>query len=234
VSATVHETEQDETAAQAVKTDRRARVLGFVAWSVARLIGMTLRVRFEGLERVDALCGGGDGAILVTWHGRTLIPANVFRGRGYWALVSLSRDGEMQNRIFRRFGYNTTRGSTGRGGARGALQLARRIREGGVLAFTPDGPRGPTHLVQPGTVFFAQRSGRPIIPLGISARPRKLLKSWDSYMIPLPFARAAFVVGEPIVLEPDLDDDGKRRAAELVGAAIDLVERRAEAMMGFE
>ena len=90
------------------------------------------------------------------------------------------------------------RGSTGRGGVRGALQMARKVREGGVLAFTPDGPRGPTHKVQLGVILMAEKSGAPIVPVGISASRRWLIGSWDSYMIPQPFARAYFLVGEPI------------------------------------
>ncbi|MGC8666767.1 MAG: lysophospholipid acyltransferase family protein [Chthonomonadales bacterium] len=210
---------------------RSAERIAAVVYSLARFIGMTLHVDYEGIERVHDLVASGSGGILVTWHGRTLIPANVFRGMGFWALISLSRDGEIQNHIFRRFGYQTIRGSTGRGGAKAALILARKIREGGVLAFTPDGPRGPSHKVQPGTIFLAQRSQRPIIPLGISAAPRLLLKTWDRYMIPAPFARAAFVVGEPLFVPADADEDVIARATEDLERAIDACEARAEALV---
>lgn len=225
---------ENAPATQAAKKSSRPAILAFVVWAIARLIGMTVRMRFENFARIQEIVDEHHGAILVSWHGRTLIPASLFRKRGYWALISLSRDGDIQDRIFRRFGYQTIRGSTGRGGVRAALQLAKKISEGGVLAFTPDGPRGPTHKVQQGTIFLAQRSGRPIIPLGISARPRKLLSSWDSYMIPYPFARGAFVVGEPIFVPQSLDDAGKERAAEELEAAINQVEQRAEMLLGLE
>ncbi len=211
---------------------RRPAVIAFFVWALARFIGMTLRVRYENWERIAESIKQHGGAILVSWHGRSLIPANVFRGRGYWALISLSRDGEIQDHIFRRFGYRTVRGSTGRGGVRAVLQLARKIKEGGALAFTPDGPRGPARKVQQGTIFLAQRSGCPIIPLGVSASPRKLLPTWDSYMIPFPFARAAFVVGEPQFVPASLDEPGKERAAEALAAAIDACEARAESLAG--
>jgi lysophospholipid acyltransferase (LPLAT)-like uncharacterized protein len=224
----------EETPAPEQKKKRNPEKTAALVWSAARFIGSTLRIRYENWERVQEITDKYKGGIIVTWHGRTLIAANVFRGRGYWALISLSRDGEIQNRIFQRFGFQTIRGSTGRGGVRAALQLAKKIQEGGVLAFTPDGPRGPTHKVQQGTIFLAQRSGRPIIPLGISARPRKLLPTWDSYMIPSPFARAAFVVGEPIFIPADLDDAGKEAAAEQVECALNACEKRAEELMGYK
>lgn len=216
------------------KAEWRAEFLSLLVYMLARFIGRTLRLRCENLDRLDALTSGSQGAIVVVWHGRSLIPANVFFKRGYWALISLSRDGEIQNRIFQRLGFRTVRGSTGRGGIRAAIQLAKTLAAGDVLAFTPDGPRGPSRKVQPGTIFLAQRSGCPIIPLGASARPRKLIGTWDRYMIPLPFARAAFIVGEPIYVAADADAAAREEATRAVEAAINACERRAETLMGYD
>lgn len=212
--------------------DKRAARLGFLVWLLARTIGLTLRVQRVHWERLEEAVHRGTGAIVVTWHGRSLIAANIFRHRDYWALISLSRDGEMQNHIFRRFGFQTVRGSTGRGGVRAVLQLTRKISEGGVLTFTPDGPRGPSGVVQQGTVFLAQRSGCPVVPIGISAWPRKLVHSWDRYMVPAPFAKCAMVIGEPITVPSELDDDGKARVALQIGAAISECEAEAERLVG--
>ncbi len=211
----------------------RARALAGIVWPLARLIGMTVRIRYEGQDRLEERLASGTGVIMVTWHGRTLIPANVFRNRGYWVMISLSRDGEMQNRIFERFGFRTVRGSTSRGGIRAALELARRLREGGAVAFTPDGPRGPTHKVQLGALLLAQKSGCPIVPVGVSARPRLLVNSWDRYMVPAPFARAAWIVGQPITVAPDADDPKKAEIAQVLELELNRVERRAEELLGY-
>ncbi len=211
------------------KMATRARRMGGLAYALARLIFWTLRVTFENEAGLDT---GGKGAIFVTWHGRSLLPANVFRNKGYWALISLSNDGEMQNVVFQKFGFQTIRGSTGRGGVRGALQMARQVKEGGVLAFTPDGPRGPTHKVQHGVILMAEKSGAPIIPLGISANRRWLMRSWDSYMLPKPFARAYFLVGEPIYVPPNLNEAGREAVAAQVEIAINRLEREAERRAG--
>lgn len=189
-------------------------------------------MRCENGERIEALRQAHHGAIVALWHGNILIPTYVLRGRGYRTLVSLSRDGERLSRLMRRFGYRQVRGSTGRGGARAALQVCREIEEGNVLCLTPDGPRGPARKAQPGTVFFAQRTGCPIIPIAASAYPRHLLRSWDRFLIPLPFARAAFVVGDPIFVPPGLDESGQARMAEEVERAIDACLQRADEMVG--
>jgi hypothetical protein len=71
-----------------------------------------------------------------------------------------------------------------------------------------------------------------VLPLGISARPRKLLPTWDSYLIPLPFARAVFVVGEPLYVPADADEREKARLTEELERRITNCERAAEEMLG--
>ncbi len=207
---------------------RQARWLGTAVYFIARALHATLRIDIGNREAMQPPAG----AIFVTWHGRTLIPAIELRNRGWCALISLSRDGEIQNNIFQRLGFQTARGSTGRGGIRGALQMARKVKEGGVLVMTPDGPRGPTHKVQLGVILMAEKSGAPIVPVGVSASRRWLMKSWDSYMLPKPFARVHYLNGEPIAVPPNLDDAGRRHYAELVEIAINRLEREAEALAG--
>lgn len=208
---------------------QRSYVLGYLVYTIARNVFKTLRLSCENLEGATP---DGKGSILVTWHGRSLIPANVFRGRGYWALISLSRDGEVQNHVFRRFGFQTIRGSTGRGGVKGALQMARRVKEGGVLTFTPDGPRGPTHKVQPGVILMAEKSGVPVVPIGVSASRRWLLGSWDSYMIPKPFSRAYMILGDPIYVPPKLSEADRAEFCVRIEHAINRLEKEAERRAG--
>ncbi len=209
------------------------RLVSLLIYALARLIAITLRLRVVGEERVRAFQDAGRGVILVTWHGRTLIPITRFRGRGYWAVISTSRDGEYQDRIFRRLGWRTVRGSTSaRGAVRSAIALCRHLRAGATLAFTPDGPRGPRGRVQPGAIFLARKSGCPIIPAGVSACPRVLAPTWDRYLLPGLFARAALIYGEPIFIPADADDEELRAWAERVGAAIDALEAEAERTVG--
>jgi lysophospholipid acyltransferase (LPLAT)-like uncharacterized protein len=206
----------------------RSRVLGALVWAGARLVGRTLRYRIEGFENYEAATSEGGGAVLVTWHGRTFVPANYFAHRGWWAIISLSRDGDIQNQIFRRFGFHTVRGSTGRGGIRAALEAARRVREGGTLTLTPDGPRGPMHAFGEGSLVIAQRSGRPVIPVGISAAPSRFLPTWDRYLIPLPFARAALVFGKAVIVPEELGEEEGRAMALGLGEEISRLEDRAQ------
>jgi lysophospholipid acyltransferase (LPLAT)-like uncharacterized protein len=220
---------QLDSTANRTATARRGRIIGTIIYWIVKLLGMTVRLSVVNPEGFEP---GNGSAIFVTWHGRTLIPAYYLRNRGYWAMISWSRDGEIQNNIFTRLGYRTARGSTGRGGMRAALQLAREIRAGGVLTFTPDGPRGPTHKVQLGVIVMAQKSGAPIIPVGISFDRSWSMRSWDRYLVPRPFARGWLIAGEPIQVPKDLDQDGRQSVADEVELAMNRVERQAERLAG--
>ena len=237
--ATELETEAGEVHPEDPKPEKPAKarnknpaLTSLVVYLIAKALHATLRYRQNDRSKLLQIAKEHNGAIAVVWHGRSLVVADVLKGVGCWALISLSRDGEIQNGIFTRFGFQTIRGSTGRGGARATIQLVKKIQDGGVLVFTPDGPRGPTHKVQQGTVFMAQRTGRPIIPIGTSVSPRKILPTWDSYILPYPFAKTAFVVGEPIFVPADLDDAGKQAMAEQIETALNDVQARAEIAVG--
>jgi lysophospholipid acyltransferase (LPLAT)-like uncharacterized protein len=75
------------------------------------------------------------------------------------------------------------------------------LQEGYDVAIAPDGPRGPRFKVQPGVIQLARITGFPIFPFTFSAFPRKVLQSWDRFIIPLPFSRGVFVFGEPILVD---------------------------------
>lgn len=214
------------------KQSFRGDFIGALLWLIARMIAITIRLETKNAEIMREFEKNGKGAILITWHGRTMVPANFFRGRGYWALISLSRDGDIQNRIFSLFGFHTIRGSTGRGGVKAVLQMAKKVREGGILSYAPDGPRGPSHKVQEGTIFLAERCGCPVIPLGFSANPRKLLNSWDKYLIPKFFSKGAMVLGEPIFVPSNMTEEQKQEIVRKIEEAINQAEEEAERMVG--
>jgi len=166
---------------------------------------------------------------VLPWHGVTMLPIYYCRNMGFYSLVSLSNDGDLQDRLLRSRGFKTVRGSSGRGGARALLELTRKLQEGGVMAHTPDGPKGPPRKVQPGTVYLARRSGCPVLPVGVACKLCKRLSSWDSHMLALPFAKAVIYFGDPLHVTAEEDDDA---AAARIEIAINEAERRAWASLG--
>ena len=204
----------------------RPRVVPPLAYAFARLLGSTLRVKAIGFEKYEDV---QTGVIFAGWHGLTLVPALFFRGRGFWTIISRSRDGEMQNQIFNRLGFHTIRGSTGRSGARAAVESIRVLKNGATMAFTPDGPRGPSGIVQPGIVVMAKRSGAALVPVGVSASWKLHAPTWDRYMVPMPFARCTIVFGEPLFISKDASDEESEEVRLRLEAEINRTQAKAEA-----
>jgi lysophospholipid acyltransferase (LPLAT)-like uncharacterized protein len=201
------------------------------AWVIVGGIGRTMRVTIENGSVMEDRLTNGQGQVLVTWHGRTLVPLVQFRFRRMFTIISPSRDGEIQYRLYRKFGWDATRGSSGRDAAKATLASVRKLKEGASLALAPDGPKGPPGVVQPGTLYFAKKSGCPVVPVGVSARPAWTLGTWDAFLFPKPFSRAAIVFGEAMLVPPDADDSMLARLALELGEVINSLQRRAEELV---
>jgi len=208
-------------------------VLSNIAWAVVATIGRTLRLTAVNSADVNRRLHEGDGQILVTWHGRTLMPLIYFRRKRVISLVSTSRDGEIQYRLHRRFGWDAVRGSTGRDATRAMLGAVRRLRAGGTIAMAPDGPKGPAGIVQPGTLFLALKSGCPIIPTGVSSSPAWTINSWDRFMVPKPGARTALIFGDPIVPPEGAGEEWIRETAPRLEAILHALQEQADRRVGY-
>jgi len=75
------------------------------------------------------------------------------------------------------------------------------------IGITPDGPRGPKEKVPEGIIKIAKSSNVPIIPLGYWSSRNFTLRSWDSFLITLPFSKCNFVWGEAIKIPKNLKDN---------------------------
>jgi hypothetical protein len=174
-----------------------------------RLLGLTWRFRLEDESR---RIGAGTDAVFIwaIWHNRIgIMPAaykKYMRRTHLATLVSASRDGELLARTLLRFGFQPVRGSTSRRGPQSLLEMVRYVTEGFDAVITPDGPRGPAEVVQPGIVQLAKVTKVPITPVSCSVSRCMRLKSWDRFIIPWPFAQIVVRVGKPISVPRNADD----------------------------
>jgi len=190
------------------------------------LLGKTLRIKWIGEENLDPVRKSQGQVIYAFWHGRMLILCYSHRWQKIHVLISQHRDGELIARIIENLGFVSVRGSTTRGGTKAIFEMAKKGASGYDVAITPDGPRGPGFKVQLGTIYVAQRSGMPIIPLNNSAKRRWTLSSWDGFLIPKPFSKTVIIIGEPIYvpLEATLQQLEEKRK-ELEKSLTELTEK---------
>jgi hypothetical protein len=200
-------------------------LLAFAGAQFVRLLRATVRLRFHGDAAIREWERAGRHFLLAFWHRHLLLMRYAYRGRKMCVLVSRSRDGELIARVMARLGVDSCRGSSSRGATAGLRELLRAARAGSDLAITPDGPRGPLRMAQPGVVLAAAATGLPLVPVAMAASRARALRSWDRMPVPLPGSRVEIVYGEPLAVPRDADPGAW---APRIGAAIDAAEARAE------
>ena len=212
------------TAADLRRAGRRERLLGAAIAGLIRFLGAAVRIHCHGEEQIRAWEKERRNFILAFWHRHLLMMRYAYRGDRMTVMMSRSRDGELMAQSMFRLGVSSVRGSSSRGAAVSLKELIRAARDGSDIAFTPDGPRGPSGRMQPGVVFAAQATGLPVIPVAIEASRFWEAPSWDRLMVPWPGARLEIAYGEAIVVPRD----GELPAwSDRVGAALDAVGERA-------
>ena len=144
-------------------------------------------------------------------------------------MSSRSRDGEYIARFIQRFGYGAARGSSSKGAGRALAEMVECMENGIDVAFTIDGPRGPVYVAKDGAVILARHTGHAILPFHITMARCVQAPSWDRLQIPLPFTRAVMLIGEPIYVSRDGDEDEARAKQALLQSRLDGLREEGEA-----
>jgi lysophospholipid acyltransferase (LPLAT)-like uncharacterized protein len=182
-----------------------------LAWLIGTYLFVTLRtIRWEVHGAVHLTpFAEGETVIAAFWHERlALMPMLWLKARelhrdetvSIYMLVSRHRDGKLIGSILRRFGVEVLHGSSSQGGSASIRSAMTLLRSGRQVAITPDGPRGPRRVAAPGVARLAALSGAPVLPCSSQVSRRRVLRSWDRMVIPLPFCRGVLVCEAPIAV----------------------------------
>ncbi|MFZ1990217.1 MAG: lysophospholipid acyltransferase family protein [Alphaproteobacteria bacterium] len=178
------------------------------------------------------------------WHGRLAMMPYGWRTKTMPLnmLISNHRDGSIIADMITHFGVKSVRGSAGdkvkggskssKGGVQAMLNMAKLAAAGEGLAITPDGPRGPRMRANAGVVALARLTGLPVFPIAVSVSNRRVLSSWDKFIVPLPFSRGAFVIGDPIFVARDASDESSEQSRVAIETEINRVTREADRIVG--
>ncbi len=184
---------------------------GWLVRFLVTLIGGTLRYRIDDPSGLLAH-PPAQPLIFAFWHNRIFLMPHLFRK--YWhprghdrvaVLVSRSKDGQMLAEVLSAFRLRCVRGSSSRGGSEALRELTRLVEDGFDIGITPDGPRGPRYVLQPGCVNLAQLTGAAIIPVTYDLTWKYTFNTWDSFLLPLPFGRCTVRLGTPIIVPREAD-----------------------------
>jgi lysophospholipid acyltransferase (LPLAT)-like uncharacterized protein len=209
-------------------------IISTLGYWVIRLIGATVRWDIEGLEQMAPIYAAGKRIVLVCWHGRLFMGTYFLRQRGIAVMASLNRDGEYMAGVVQRFGYSVVRGSSTRGSRGAIVEMLRALRMGKDICLTIDGPRGPRYAAKPGAAYLARKSGNPVMPFNISVKNKWVMNSWDHFIIPKPFTRASFSLGEPIFIGEHASAEEIKSAESQIQYQLDELRQQGDSRWGGE
>ena len=138
------------------------RIACWVTHCYIRFVYSTNRWSIEGGDWALRLTRAGKPFIAAFWHGRLLMMPLAWHGLApLHMLISAHRDGRIIAGAMTYFGIETIAGSTSRGGSSALREMLKRLREGGCVGITPDGPRGPAMTVSTGSSISLGSPGCP-------------------------------------------------------------------------
>lgn len=200
------------------------------------LLGQSIRFTRVDERIASDRAARGELCIFCFWHNRFLLMPYVYqriRGRkNICVMASLSKDGDYISAVLKGFGFELARGSSSRRGDAAIKELVSRHAAGLDTSITPDGPRGPVYKVQPGVILLSQMSGVPIVPISYDVTRKVRLRSWDRFIIPMPFSKGVLAFGDPLLVPPDADDNGREEARLRLEREMRSLDERAASMLG--
>jgi Kdo2-lipid IVA 3' secondary acyltransferase len=183
----------------------RIKNLGkMVAWLIR---GVCSTLRFEVQDHAGVFASGRANEIWAFWHNRMFVIPYL---HDLWfphipgaILSSPSGDGQIIADACAQFGFEAARGSSSKPqkGLSALILLAEKIKAGRDVGITPDGPRGPMYQIQPGIIKLAQLTGGTIVPVRVLYSRAIRFKTWDEFMLPLPFSTVR-IIFEPRMAVP--------------------------------
>ena len=176
------------------------KALSFIGRCVFQLLFLLNKVKIHGEDNLLQLAKAGKPIMVCVWHGRLLFPSWYIRLKmtNLHAIASHHSDAEIMALILKHWGYSLIRGSTRKGGKAVVQKMADVFKNGGIVAVTNDGPKGPPRIAKAGSTGLAIIYNVNMVTLTGSATKFWHINSWDRFMLPKPFGKIQITVSTPL------------------------------------
>ncbi|MES2252513.1 MAG: lysophospholipid acyltransferase family protein [Pseudomonadota bacterium] len=212
-----------------LKSTLTQNILAHLGYGYLWFVFKTTRWSYIGVEHIDSAIENKRPFIAAFWHGRLAMTPFLWRWKSpFYMLLSEHSDGLFIAKIVRHQNIRSIYGSRTRNGARAAIACVKELKTGSCIGITPDGPKGPRHEIAEGLIHIARLANAPIIPISYALTHSRFLKTWDRFLIPLPFGKGVYVIGSSICISQNKDTATIEESKALLKQALLNVELQAD------
>lgn len=170
-------------------------LISWFLWRINLLICSTLKYKVINEPPGQSL--------FATWHGQSFPLFYWAQHRKLCLLPIETWRGDTIAYLAERYGYRSIRlreRGTPLERSKNLSELIKMISEGYDIPIAVDGPPQPLihHKAKPGILYLSQKTGVPIVPVGIKMHKKIVLFwRWDRYEIPFPGSEVEINFGKP-------------------------------------
>ena len=176
-----------------------------LAYLLMRIIWLTTSKKFHFITPI-----GEEQHVCVCWHGELFMSPQAYRHihkkHKASAIISQHFDGSLIAGTLNLLHIRPLRGSSRKGAHQVLLQAFKSIKKGEEVLITPDGPKGPRHMMSDGAIGIALKSKLPVFVMNFTAENFWELDSWDKFVIPKPFTTVDFYIQSISLEGMDLEE----------------------------
>ena len=212
-----------------VNKNLKITLLSLIVQWLFQILFRLNKIVITGEDNLQKSINSGKPVMVCVWHGRLLFPSWFIRLKttNLHAIASRHTDAEIMAQVLNRWGYELIRGSTRKGGKAVVQKMAEVFQNGGIVAVTNDGPKGPPRIAKAGSTGLAIKYNVQMITITGSATKYWQLKSWDKFMLPKPFGQINIVVSLPLEINtpPSNNEEEVKLLSDFMNHYQDEVDR---------
>ncbi len=203
-------------------------ILGFFTFLYIYAVNLTSSVKFENESIPKQFWNNDKPFILAFWHSQLMmIGFSWKKNKNVNILASGHSDGRFGAIVGKYFNLNNIQ--TSKKNKSISLRFVfKLLNDNNYIGITPDGPTGPKEIVSEGIIKIAKSSKVPIIPIGFWSSKNFKLKSWDSFLITLPFSKCSFVWNKPLEIPYNIQENQIQHYQKLLQEKINQSVKKAQ------
>ena len=203
-------------------------ILGFFTFLYIRTVNLTSSIQFENETIPKQFWNNDKPFILAFWHSQLMmIGFSWKKNKNVNILASGHSDGKFGAIVGKYFNLNNIQTSK-KNKSISLKSIFKLLNDNNYIGITPDGPRGPKEIVSEGIIKIAKSSKVPIIPIGFWSSKNFKLKSWDSFLITLPFSKCSFVWSKPLEIPYNIQENQIQHYQKLLQEKINQSVKKAQ------